>query len=276
MINNIRRAVPGLWLALAFVFLTCSTSATAQSNQPPADNGYHEGAVLWQQSSGERRALSYQAFALARMMLDRDLRMNRRLRKPRAVIVDLDETILDNSLNEGMQVKNHVNFNQRDWTAWVNRAEASAVPGSVEFLNYAAARGVTVFYITNRNDIQKQGTAANLKKLGFPNVNDQTLLVQTDPKNSSKEPRRQSVGAKYRIVLLMGDDLNDFSDVFENSKTVDSRVAAADRYKDRFGKRFIILPNPMYGNWESAIYGYNFKVSEAEKAATRRNHLRAY
>jgi len=275
MTINIGQRARAPWLALAFVFLTCSSGATAQSNQPPADNGYIEGAVLWQQSSGERRALSYQAFTLARMMLDRDLRMNRRLRKPRAVIVDLDETILDNGLNEGMQVKNHVNFNQKDWTAWINRAEATAVPGSVEFLNYAAARGVTVFYITNRNDIQKQGTAANLKKLGFPNINDQTLLVQTDPKNSSKEPRRQSVGAKYRILLLMGDDLNDFAKVFEDSKTVASRVAASDRFKNEFGNRFIVLPNPMYGNWESAIYG-NSRLSEAEKAAKRKNQLKSY
>ncbi len=263
------------WLALAFVFLTCPSSATAQSNQAPADNGYIEGAVLWQQSSGERRALSYQAFALARMMLDRDLRMNRRHGKPRAVIVDLDETILDNSLNEGMQVKNHVNFNQKDWIAWVNRAEATAVPGSVEFLNYAAARGVTIFYITNGNDIQKQGTAANLQKLGFPKVDDQTLLVQTDPKNSSKEPRRLSVAAKYRIVLLMGDDLSDFAKVFEDSKTVESRIAAADRFKDEFGKRFIVLPNAMYGNWETAIYGGG-RLSEEEKAAKRKNQLKAY
>ena len=269
-------AARALWLALAFVFLTCSSGATAQSNQPQADNGYIEGAVLWQQSSGERRALSFQAFALARMMLDRDLSMNRRLRKPRAVIVDLDETILDNGLNEGMQVRNHVNFNQKDWTDWINRAEATAIPGSVEFLRYAASRGVQVFYITNRNDVQKQGTATNLKKLGFPNVNDQTLLVQTDPKDSSKEPRRQSVGAEYRVVLLMGDDLNDFARVFENVKTVESRIAAADRYREQFGKRFIMLPNPMYGNWESAIYGYNFKLSEEEKAATRKNQLKAY
>ena len=275
MTINIGQRARAPWLALAFVFLTCSSGATAQSNQPPADNGYIEGAVLWQQSSGERRALSYQAFTLARMMLDRDLRMNRRLRKPRAVIVDLDETILDNGLNEGMQVKNHVNFNQKDWTAWINRAEATAVPGSVEFLNYAAARGVTVFYITNRNDIQKQGTAANLKKLGFPNINDQTLLVQTDPKDSSKEPRRQSVGAKYRIVLLMGDDLNDFAKVFEDSKTVASRIAASDRFKNEFGKRFIVLPNAMYGNWETAIYGGS-GLSEAEKAAKRKSALKAY
>src|SRR2546421_12241395 len=113
-------------LALALPLLY-SLNAIAQAPTEPAQNTYIEGAVLWQQSSGERRALSYQAFALARMMLDRDLRTNRRLTKPRAVIVDLDETILDNSLNEGMQIRNHVNFNQKDWTAWVNRADATAV-----------------------------------------------------------------------------------------------------------------------------------------------------
>jgi 5'-nucleotidase (lipoprotein e(P4) family) len=252
-----------------------SLNAIAQAPTEPAQNTYIECAVLWQQSSGERRALSYQAFALARLMLDRDLRMSRRLRKPRAIVVDLDETILDNGLYQGMQVRNHVSFNQKDWTEWVNRAEATAVPGSIEFLSYAAARGVTVFYITNRNDIQKQGTATNLKKLGFPNVNDQTLLVQTDPKKSSKEPRRQSVGAKYRIVLLIGDDLNDFAKVFEDSKTVESRIAASDRFKNEFGKRFIVLPNAMYGNWETAIYGGS-RLSEEEKAARRKNQLKSY
>jgi len=263
-------------LALVLIPLLFSLNAIAQTPTEPAQNTYIEGAVLWQQSSGERRALSYQAFTLARMLLDRDLRMNRHSRKPRAVVVDLDETILDNSRFEGMLLQQHVNYNQKNWTEWVNRAEATAVPGAVEFLLYAASRGVAVFYITNRNDSQKQGTATNLKKLGFPNVNDQTLLVQTDLKNSTKEPRRQSVGAKFRVVLLMGDDLNDFSDVFEDSKTVESRVAAADRYKEEFGQRFIMLPNAMYGNWESAIYGYNFKLTEAEKAGKRRSLLKGY
>jgi 5'-nucleotidase (lipoprotein e(P4) family) len=256
--------------------LTVSAQAPSPANQPPADNTYIEGAVLWQQTAGERRALSYQAFTLARLMLDRDLKMNRRSRKARAIIVDLDETILDNSRNEGMLVKNRINFNQKDWTDWVNRAEAEAVPGSVEFLRYAAAHGVTVFYVTNRRDNQKAGTAENLKKLGFPNVSDQTLLVQTDLNTSSKESRRQSVGTKYRIVLLMGDDLNDFAAVFENSKTVESRVQEADRNKDQFGTRFIMLPNPMYGSWETAIYGYGSKLSEAEKAEKRKSALKSY
>jgi 5'-nucleotidase (lipoprotein e(P4) family) len=265
-----------LLTGVAILLLTWSPSALGQSNQPPADNQYIEGAVLWQQTSGERRALSYQAFTLARIMLDRDLRMNRRNRKPRAVIVDLDETVLDNSRFEGMLLQERVNYNEKNWTEWINRAEATAVPGAVEFLRYATSHGVTVFYITNRNEAQKQGTVTNLKKLGFPNVNDQTLLVQTDLKDSTKEPRRRSVGAKFHIVLLMGDDLNDFSDVFEKSKTVDSRQAAADRYKEEFGRRFIMLPNPMYGNWESAIYAYNFKLTEAEKAEKRWSLLKGY
>lgn len=263
-------------LALVLLSLLYALDASAQTPAEPAQNTYIEGAVLWQQTSGERRALSYQAFNLARMMLDRDLRMNRGNRKPRAIVVDLDETILDNSPAEGMYLKKRVNFNQKDWTEWINRAEATPVPGAVEFLRYAASRRVTVFYITNRNDAQKAGTATNLKRLGFPNVSDQTLLVQTDLKNSSKEPRRQSVGTKFRIVLLMGDDLNDFSSVFENSKTIDDRNAAADRNKEEFGKRFIMLPNAMYGNWESAIYGYNFKLTEAEKIEKRRGVLKSY
>ncbi len=273
MTNNIRRA-PGLWLGAAFLILTFSLSATAQSNQPPADNGYIAGAVLWQQSSGERRALSYQAFALARMMLDRDLRMHRRLRKPRAVIVDLDETILDNSPYEGILLKNRVNYPE-GWTEWVNRAEAGAVPGALEFLNYAASRSVRVFYVTNRIPIEKEGTARNLKKLRFPQVDDQSLLTSPGPRSASKEPRRNAVSAKYHVVLLMGDDLNDFAKVFEDSKTVESRIAASDQFKNEFGKRFIVLPNAMYGNWEQAIYEYN-KLSEAEKAAKRKNQLKSY
>jgi 5'-nucleotidase (lipoprotein e(P4) family) len=272
MINSIRRAAPGLWLGLAFLILACSLSATAQSNQPPADNGYKEGAVLWQQSSGEGRALSYQAFALARMLLDRDLR-DHRIRQRRAIIVDLDETIIDSSHYQAWLVKERNNYPE-GLTEWIDRAEAPAVPGSVEFLRYAAARGVRVFYVTNRIPVEKDGTARNLKKLGFPQVDDQSLLTSPGPRSVSKEPRRNIVSAKYHVVLLIGDDLNDFARVFEDSKTVESRIAASDRFKNEFGKRFIVLPNAMYGNWEQSIYEYN-KLSEAEKAAKRKNQLKS-
>ncbi|HEX8889582.1 MAG TPA: 5'-nucleotidase, lipoprotein e(P4) family [Pyrinomonadaceae bacterium] len=270
---KLRLSVLFLMLASALT-IAAQTPATAQQGQ--ADNEYQAGAILWTQSSGERNALAYQAFALARMTLDRDFRVNRRRRMRRAVVVDVDETVLDNSLYQATLVKNRQSYEAQTWTDWVNRAQASAIPGAVEFLRYAAARGVRVFYITNRKLVEKDGTAANLKKLGFPDVNDQTLLVRTDANSSSKEPRRQSVSQKYRIVLLMGDNLNDFSDLFEKSKTVESRIAAVEQNKNQFGTRFIVLPNPMYGDWESAIYDYNFKLTEAEKAAKRRSQLKTY
>jgi 5'-nucleotidase (lipoprotein e(P4) family) len=263
---------PGPWFALALLILTLSSNAIAQSTQPPADREYEVGATLWQQSSGEKRALAYQAFALARMMLDRDL--SHRGRMKRALIVDIDETILDNSAHEVWQIKNQRAFSAKEWTEWCNRAAAVAVPGAVEFLRYATSRGVRVFYITNRKDIEKEGTARNLKKLGFPEVTDETLLIRTDPDTSSKEQRRLAVGRKYRIVLLMGDDLNDFAEVFEKSTTVASRIEAAERNKDQFGVRFILLPNPMYGHWEDVINGDMKGLTEEQKAARRRSLLR--
>jgi 5'-nucleotidase (lipoprotein e(P4) family) len=264
-------------LALMLLSLFCSQTATAQApttKQSQSDTEYLEGAVLWQQTSGERRALSYQAFSLARMMLDRDLRLNRH-RKQRAIIVDLDETILDNTPNEARIVKEGVPFTPDSFTAWINRVECDAVPGAVEFLNYANSRGVRVFYVSNRKQIERDGTARNLKKLGFPRVNDETLLLRPESGEMSKEPRRARISARYHIVLLMGDDLNDFAAVFEN-KTVDGRSASVEQNKAQFGTRFIVLPNPMYGSWETAIYGSGSKLSEAEQAAKRKSALKSY
>lgn len=252
--------------SIAAAFLLLSTIAA--SAQQKADNTYIEAATLYQQASGEARALEYQTYVLARMLLDRDLG-NRRIRMRRAIIVDVDETILDNSRYQGMLIKQGVNYPE-GWTDWCNRAEATSIPGALDFLKYAHTRGVRVFYITNRKIAEKAGTAQNLKKLGFPEVNDETLLVRTDTEKDTKEPRRQSVTSRYHVVLLMGDNLNDFSDVFEKSKTVAARLEATEKNRSQFGTHFIVLPNAMYGDWENSVYEYNFKLSSEEKQAKRR------
>jgi len=256
-------------ITLFFLLFVSSANVLAQK----ADNEYQVGAILWTQSSAEKAALSYQAFSLARLRLDQDFRAIRSRRVRRAVIVDVDETVLDNSAYQAKLAKERRPFEAKTWTDWCNRAEAKALPGAVEFLRYANSRGVRVFYITNRRLTEKDGTARNLQKLGFPDVSDETLLVRTD--GSTKEPRRQSVAAKYRIVLLMGDNLNDFAGVFEQSKTIDSRIAAAEQNKNEFGARFIVLPNPMYGAWEDAIYG-EARLTEEQKADRRKNALKDY
>lgn len=267
-----------MWLGLTLAALVCfhatfaQTAATAPDDCKVPLNEYQAGAILWTQTSGEARALAYQAFTLARMMLDQDLRLKRRGGLRRAVVVDVDETVLDNSRYQATLLKSRQPYDSNTWTDWVKLEQAEAIPGAVDFLRYAASRGVRVFYVTNRKVVEKDATAANLRKLGFPDVSDETLLVRTDPKSSSKEPRRNEIGRRYRIVLLMGDNLNDFDKVFEDGKTVEGRLAAVEQSKGRFGTRFIVLPNVMYGDWENAAY--DPRLPDDQKCAKRRSLLR--
>ncbi len=263
-------------------FVTVTTTAqqgTAQTQAIVADNEYQVSAVLYMQKAAEFRALAYQAFNIARMQLDADFDKKTLKRLPkaerkmtRAVVVDVDETVLDNSPHQAELIKNRMPFTNSIWTAWVNRRQAKAIPGAVEFLKYANSKGVRVFYVSNRNEAEKQGTIDNLKALGFPDVSEETVLVRAT--ESGKEARRQSISAKHRIVLLMGDNLNDLSNVFER-KSVDERFAEVDKIRELFGRKYIVLPNAMYGDWESAIYEYG-RLSEVEKTAKRANALESY
>ncbi|HEV8169827.1 MAG TPA: 5'-nucleotidase, lipoprotein e(P4) family [Pyrinomonadaceae bacterium] len=246
---------------------------TATSPQTSTVNEYQTYAVLWTQSSAEYRALALQAFTLARLRVDQDLAQHRSRRrmKPPAIIVDADETVLDNSRFQAELILRGVEYTSQAWHDWVNRAEGGAVPGALEFLNYAFRRGVRVFYITNRRQTEKAGTVANLKKLGFPDVSEETVMIREQGTTSSKETRRQSVRSRYRVVLLVGDNLNDFNDDFAG-KSIADRKAQVDREQAEFGTQFIVVPNPMYGDWESAVYGN--ASSETERRERRRAALR--
>ena len=246
---------------------------TATSPQTSNVNEYQTYAVLWTQSSAEYRALALQAFNLARLRVDQDLAQHRSRRrmKPPAIIVDADETVLDNSRFQAELILRNVAYTSQAWQDWVNRAEGGAVPGALEFLNYAFRRGVRVFYITNRRQTEKAGTVANLKKLGFPDVSEETVMIREQSMTSSKETRRQSVRSRYRVVLLAGDNLNDFNDDFAG-KSIADRKAQVDREQAEFGTQFIVVPNPMYGDWENAVYGN--AANETERRERRRAALR--
>ena len=162
-------------------FATTSTAQQgAQTQAAAADNEYQVGAILYMQKAAEYRALAYQAFNVARMQLDADEKYAKktaesRARKPRAVVVDVDETVLDNSPAQAVQVKNRLPFIQEKWTAWINMRKAKAIPGAIDFLNYANRKGARIFYVTNRIEVEKQPTIDNLKALGFPDVSDETV-----------------------------------------------------------------------------------------------------
>ncbi len=275
-----------------FILVTCSVSATyfvtvstaQQGTQPQVvtDNEYQVGGTLYMQKSAEYRALAYQAFNLAHWQLDADFDKKNvkklpkpEQKKPRAIMVDIDETVLDNSPAQAYNIKNRLGFDLKQWYAWGEMRKAKAIPGSVEFLNYANSKGVKIFYVSNRDEVQKQATMDNLKAVGFNEINaDNVLLRQLDDKGkgiSSKEPRRELILKKYRIVFFIGDNLDDHSNVFE-SKSVADRFAEVDKSKDMFGKRYILLPNAMYGTWENAIYEYG-RLTEAQKTEKRANAL---
>lgn len=269
--KNLKRMSRHLFIAVAVIVSVNYGSALAQTPEP-ADKENEVLATLWVQQSGEYRALCYQAYNLAHMLLDRDLR-NHRFRMRRAIIVDLDETVWSTSSYAAMNIKQRKGYPE-GWEAWMQQARATALPGAVEFLKYASSRGVRVFYVTNRKPVATEATAENLTRLGFPGVNQESLLMRDDPSVESKEKRRKTIGAKYHVVLLMGDDLNDFDEVFEQSKTIATRLDATDRNKSQFGTHFIVTPNPMYGNWANALYEYNFKLSEKEKSEKRHSLLK--
>jgi 5'-nucleotidase (lipoprotein e(P4) family) len=228
--------------------------------------------VLWFQRSAEMRALSYQAFNLARLRLDEDRALNKGVRK-RAVVVDIDETLLNNSPHMGKLIKENGVFPYA-WTEWVNRAEAEPLPGTLEFLTYAVSKDYDVFYVSNRSaKTETAGTAENLKKKGFPQVLPDHIMLKEE--QSSKEGRRNAIEKTHEIVLLIGDNLNDLASVFEK-KSVDDRAGEVDKVKDQFGNRFIVLPNPMYGDWENAVYEYRRGLSDKEKDELRRSALKYF
>ena len=263
---------------LSVYFAVGSGAQTAVQPVPAHTFDYQIGAVLYQQKAAEYRALAYQAYNIARERLDGDLdkknvkKLPKAERKmPRAIVVDIDETVLDNSPSNAYAAKNNLPFNVKDWYVWGEMRKAKAVPGAVDFLNYAVSKGVKIFYISNRDEVQKQVTVDNLKSAGFADASADNVWLRQNPAESTKEPRRTNVAAKYRIVMLIGDNLDDFSNVFER-KSLTDRFAETEKARDQWGKLFIVLPNAMYGTWESAIYNYE-RLTEQQKAERRVNAL---
>lgn len=252
------------------VFLTLALPFALFAQDAPSGAKDYAIAIAWQQHSGEYRALSFQAYNFAKLSLDAQLQ-KADAAKPNCVIVDVDETVLDNSAFQGYEVKKGLSFDAKDWAAWTGKGAADTVPGSLAFLKYAQSQKVETFYITNRDQSDYKGTLSNLQRLGFPFADEAHVIVKTA--TSDKEPRRQQVLGKYNILLLCGDNLSDFSNVFyrEGKNTLEE----VNRFQKEFGSHFIVLPNPMYGDWEKLLYKGDH-LNETEKSSQRINGLRSF
>ena len=265
-----------LLIALSLNFSTSCQNSTADNpdGEKPLEINPAEhqvNAVLYQQTAAEYRALCYQAFNIAKLQLDIRARAMG-LSRQQAVVLDIDETVLDNSPHGAKCILTSKLY-PAHWKEWMDVANAKAVPGVLEFLKYADKNGIEIFYISNRKVKYLEQTLKNLKGLGFPFADKDHIFLRTE--TSGKKARRDIVSETYDIALLIGDNLNDFSEVFEH-KPIAERFELTDKMKEEFGKRFIVLPNAIYGEWEGAIYNYDYSKSEPEKSKARYNHLQDF
>jgi len=260
------------------------TPAPVSAAPAPADDAFN--ATVWFQTALERELVYREVYRAAGERLPAALkdttwdalpktdraRVDAR-HLPPAIIVDVDETVLDNSPEQVRQLRAGRGFDPAMFDAWVNEGRAKALAGARDFLQAAAKRGVTVFYISNRDAAQRAVTAANLRAQGFPVADDAQFLGLGTPvpdcngTGSDKSCRRQLVGRTHRVLMLFGDQLGDF--VQPAANTPDGRQAAIAPYLGWIGQRWWMLPNPMYGSWESALSGREATASPAAKRATR-------
>ena len=169
---------------------------------------------------------------------------------PPAVILDLDETVLDNSRFQGEQVVRRASYSPGFWSDWTTLKKAGDIPGAKDFLEGVRKQGIAVFFVTNRTLGEEPATLENLKTLGIEATADEILAKEENGWTSDKTARRQFLAQSYRILLLIGDDLGDF---IPSKLTPEKRVEEAAKHGDWWGTRWFLLPNPMYGSWDGAL-----------------------
>jgi acid phosphatase len=250
------------------VAAVCEVSAQSAAS---ATAGTYENlnSVLWVQTSAEYRASAVQTYRGAEVNLERALKDRTWTAAieqtgpyadlPPAIIIDLDETVLDNSAFEARLTAAHASYTEAAWNEWVKQAKSSLVPGAAEFLSVAHAHGVEIFYLSNRicdAGNMEDATVTVLRSHHLPLGKDRLLCKSGE---ADKAARRALISHNFRVLLLIGDDLSDFVSLSKSENTVETRRAIQMAYERYWGDRWFMLPNPTYGSWELAV---GFKVNE--------------
>lgn len=254
-------------IILAFVLNACKTNVQVSENKKNSQE-HLVLTTLWFNESAEMQASFIQNYKLAKLMIDKHLSSQNELAKTPAVVLDLDETVINNGPYQYKLIVTQRAYTFESWTKWVNLAQAKALPGALDFIRYAKSRGVEVFYISNRQAPDHlDATIKNLKVLNFPNADKEHIFLRTT--SSNKTERRNKVTEQHEIILLIGDNLTDFSEIFANRGN-DMGKTIVEKNKDLFGTKYIIMPNPMYGEWSKAIYKNSYKWSPVQLDSLRK------
>ena len=264
----------------------------------------HLMAVLWIQRSAEYRALSYQAYNLATMEVDKAIEQRRKEEKkklseqkrslrPLAVVLDIDDTIVSNAPMQVHYLEHpeaRANFNA--WEQWILQ-QNELIPGAGDFLKHADKHGVQIFYVTARGPQDKDATIGFLQKAGLP-LPDATHLLMND-RSGSKIKNFARLARRYDIICYLGDNTGDFpigavrednEIIYKEENALDlstmlkhdknaKRNRIVDKYKRDFGTKFILLPNPLYGDWENNLAKKYRKLPPEQRIALRKATLKS-
>jgi 5'-nucleotidase (lipoprotein e(P4) family) len=257
-----------------FVFLSCTVTVNRKKTVANLQETFIPNGklftALFQQQAAEYKALCLQSYNMATIRLQQYVKSTD---KPLVIVTDVDETVLDNSpfaVHQGLMGKE---YEPEAWYEWTSLAKADTVPGAPSFLKFAASKGVQVFYITNREERERAATIKNLSNYDLPNADDKHLLLKST--TSGKEGRRQQVANDYEIAMFIGDNLADFTDLFDK-KTPQRRSNIVSSLQAQWGDKFIVIPNTNYGDWEGALFNYNYKLSSHERDSIYRTILKSY
>ena len=237
-------------------------------------------AVLYSQTSGEIKATFVQTYNTAEDLLDiaiedknwdAVLESERRSERTPAIILDVDETVLDNTPFSARSIMNNTNYPE-GWDKWIYEEKATLIPGVKDFLLSAQEKGVKIFYVTNRRTVYEEATKNNIIKLGLPFDNDVDVLLTRGENGwgSSKASRRSHVSEKHRVIMMFGDNLNDFFDLPDKADYV-TRKDSVLKHENMWGSKWFMLANPVYGHWEQSIYGFELLDEESKTKAKLEN-----
>lgn len=227
--------------APAFSPAPAPSSATAESLALPT-------SVRWTRGSAEHRMLFEQVYAGATRALDSLVRAQDV--GEWAVILDADETIIDNSEYQRRRALLDSGFTASSWSAWVAERAATTLPGARQFLSHVRDRGGRVVIVTNRTQAECPDTRANLEALEL--ATDLVLCRVDGPQGSDKNARFAAVQSgnaavgfpPMNVLLWVGDNIQDFPALTQAARDAGPEVISL------FGRRYFILPNPMYGSWD--------------------------
>ncbi|MGB0390940.1 MAG: 5'-nucleotidase, lipoprotein e(P4) family [Salibacteraceae bacterium] len=270
-----------IYLVAVFITITSCTEPDKTEEVANVETGntinsqeHTMNSVLFHQTAAEYKALCYQTYNFSKLVLENKLKGHAYpYEKPPAIVMDLDETVVDNSFYNAQLLLDNEGYTKDSWKEWSDLSKAGAVPGAIEFIKSAQELGVKVMFISNRRSNELSSTMNNVISLGVNNVDSSNFLLREE--EGSKMARRSLVSEENEIVMLFGDNLADFMEIFDKESN-QVRNDLVDSLSAEFGNRFVVLPNVLYGEWEGSLYDYKYDWNPSQKDSIRRSYVVGY